>query len=133
MIEGELPLVEFLQAVAARVVVPEEHVGAGESHDILFPSKRHVAEQSKHGRDPDGDPDGPHFVIGLFDHFDFALEKQLQCLLPGHDMERFVGRVQDERVRHTSSMSKFPERRNRCAIWDILDIEGVFPEGLSKN
>ena len=48
-------------------------------------------------------------------------------------MERFVGRVQDERVRHTSSMSKFPERRNRCAIWDILDIEGVFPEGLSKN
>ncbi len=89
VIQGEVIFVESIPAILAGVLIAKEDVRAGKSHDLLLLGEWDIREQAKDRGDFDRQPNRVHFPVRLLDDFHFSLKKQLQCALPGDDVQWF--------------------------------------------
>ena len=96
-------------AVLAGVVVPLKHVAPRERQ--LTKRNAHVLPQADHRRQVGALTQLPAGVV--FQTLGFALQHHHHCPPPGGDIERLVGRIENENLAHASSLN------NGHAIGDV--------------
>jgi hypothetical protein len=102
MVEGEIGGGELMAAVLAAVLVARVDVRATERHVVDPPLDPDVPEEADDRRQPKRDRDRSHLPVVGRDDLDFPLAEQRDGLLPVDDLERLVGRVQEERLLHAT-------------------------------
>jgi len=104
VVERQLGRGERLTAVLTAVVVARVDIRAGE-RDVIEPALDFdESEEADDGGQLEADGHRPYLAVVDRNHLDLPLAPERNRLLPVNDLERFVRRVQKERLLHDCSM-----------------------------
>jgi hypothetical protein len=95
MIESEIFRGTLFPAVLTRMVVPGIDIGPAEFNVLEVLPHFYIPEEPEYAWEFNGKTDASNLAIIFGKNFDFTLVKQAQRPLPGNDVYRLVGGIQN--------------------------------------
>ena len=96
VVKGQLFCPVLTIAILAGVSITREDVDAAKLDGPVAVFEPHEFQEAHHRRQPDGDRDPVDLTVVDFEYLDFPLPQQRNRLLPMHDSQWFVGRVEQQ-------------------------------------
>ena len=120
VIEGQLTRRIRLAAVLASMIVARIDVGAGERHVVESSLDPYVAKQPDDRRQLEADRNGPNLPVVHGDNLNLALAPKGDSLLPVDNLEGLIGRVEEKRLFHATTVRSETLVSNVSYVADVI-------------
>jgi hypothetical protein len=110
MVKGEIFRGAFFPAVLAGIVIPRVNICPAEFDVLMAFSNLYILQETENAGHFYGKADAPDLAVVFSQNLNLALTQQIQGSLPRDDVDRFIGRIQDQRMFH----GNLPMRKLVC-------------------